>query len=153
MTDSIMQATRYLATGLAAALLSACSATTSFQSATPATSLQINQFSPLDLNQSGYQKYPTTSFGQYHFRVSSEGGEPMYGLVPLKFNMGYLLADIMFFAPATFFNLREVYPHYEFDTNEGVVRYRKSPQDGWSTYRPSSAEAERARQYFTTSSF
>lgn len=148
-----MKATRFLAASLAAVLLSACNATTSFHSATPATSLQINQFSPLDLNHPSYQKYPTTSFGQYHFKASSEGGEPMYGLVPLKFNMGYLVADILFFAPGTFFNLREVYPHYEFDTSEGVVRYRNSPQDGWSTHRPTSDETERARKYFTTSAF
>lgn len=148
-----MQTTRFLAAGIAAALLSACSATTSFHSSVPATTLQIDRSSAVDLAYPSQQSYPTTSFGQYHFKASTDGNEPMYGLIPLKFNMGYLLADIMFFAPATFFNLREVYPHYEFDTQQGVVRYRKSPQDGWSTYRPTRAEAERARNYFTANSY
>ncbi|HEY7866027.1 MAG TPA: hypothetical protein VIC51_08495, partial [Psychromonas sp.] len=62
--------------------------------------------------------------GKYVFKASSEGKKPIYGLVPLKFNAGYLAADIMFFAPAMFFNLREVYPHYQFDINAGVVRYK-----------------------------
>lgn len=147
-----MNATRILNTSLLAALLTGCSATTSFQASAPDTALQVNQFSALDLNQPSQQTYPTTSFGQYHFKAYSEDGEPMYGLIPLKFNGGYLLADILFFAPATFFNLREVYPHYELDTREGVVRYRKNPQQSWTSYRPSAAEAERARTYFTRSS-
>jgi hypothetical protein len=76
--------------------------------------------------------------------------EPMYGLVPLKFNGGYLAAGILFFAPATFYNLREVYPFYEFDAAHGVVRYRKREQDPWMTHTPTAAEAERAKAYFAT---
>ncbi len=42
--------------------------------------------------------YKATSFGQYRFRAEKPGMEPMYGLIPLKFNSGYLVADILFFA-------------------------------------------------------
>jgi hypothetical protein len=47
-----------------------------------------------------------------------------------------------------FFNLREVYPFYEFDTEKGVVRYKKQAADPWHTYTPTSDEIERARSYF-----
>lgn len=145
-----MKTTRLLATCLTASLLGACSATTSFQSSDPAVTVKVNQDNTLALSQPIQRTYPTTSFGQYHFKAYKQGAEPMYGLIPLKFNGGYLLADILFFAPATFFNLREVYPLYEFDTEAGVVRYKKKQQDAWMSYKPTAAETDRARKYFTS---
>ncbi len=74
--------------------------------------------------------------------------DPMYGLVPLKFNGGYLALDILFFAPAMFFNLREVFPYYEFDSEEGVVRYRLEKDSDWTTYKPTVAEIAHAKSFF-----
>ena len=74
--------------------------------------------------------------------------EPMYGLIPLKFNSGYLVADILFFAPAAFYNLREVYPFYEFDVEKNEVRYKKNVGDQWTVYKPTPAEVARAQAYF-----
>jgi hypothetical protein len=54
----------------------------------------------------------------------------------------------LFFAPAMFYNLREVYPIYEFDVKQGVVRYKKKEQDAWMSYKPTTAEAARAKAYF-----
>ncbi len=47
-----------------------------------------------------------------------------------------------------FYNLREVYPIYEFDVEQGVVRYKKKEQDAWMSYKPTTAEAARAKAYF-----
>ncbi len=130
------------------ALLSACTASTSFQSTDPDVTLHVNKTAAISLSEPSEQTYKTTSFGQYVFKASKEGKESMYGLIPLKFNGGYLAADILFFAPAMFFNLREVYPYYEFDIEKGVVRYKKKDTDPWHTYTATKAEIERAQLYF-----
>jgi hypothetical protein len=133
---------------LAAAALSACSATTTMHAVDPGVSVKINKDASLALSAPISRTYPTTSFGQYHFRVGRAGMEPMYGVMPLKFNGGYLAADILFFAPATFFNLREVFPFYQFDVATGTVQYRKKSSDPWTRYTPTPAEAARAKAYF-----
>ena len=131
-----------LASGLAG-----CSATTSFQSSPSDLSLRVNEGSPLNLAQS--HTYPTTSFGQYKFKAEQPGQDPMYGILPLKFNGGYLAADILFFAPALFFNLREVFPHYQIDAEKQEIRYRKKPSEAWSVYRPTPDEIQHAKTYFS----
>ncbi len=143
-----MNMKRLLALPLTAALLSACTATTSLRSSDPSLAVKINDDAPLVLKNPVSKTYKATSFGQYRFRATQEGMEPMYGLVPLKFNKGYLIADILFFAPAAFYNLREVYPYYEFDVAQGVVRYKKNESDQWTSYTPTAAEAARAQAYF-----
>lgn len=129
-------------------ILSACTATTSLQATQPDVTLSVNKNAAFAIDQAPSQTYSTTSFGQYIFKAETEGRDPMYGLMPLKFNGGYLAADILFFAPAMFFNLREVYPYYEFDIEQGAIRYKKKVNDPWITYTPTPAEAERARNYF-----
>lgn len=143
-----MNAKQLLAAPLIAALLSACTADTSLRANDPGMAVKINGDAPLYLKSPITKTYKATSFGQYRFRATREGMEPMYGLIPLKFNGGYLAADILFFAPAAFYNLREVYPFYEFDMDAGVVRYKKNEQDQWTSYTPTPAEVARARAYF-----
>lgn len=128
--------------------LLACSATTSLQSSNPDVTVKINKAAAISLQEPSTQTYKTTSFGQYIFEASKEGEEPMYGLIPLKFNGGYLAADILFFAPAMFFNLREFYPFYEFDVENGVVRYKKNETAPWKTYTATTEEIERAKNYY-----
>lgn len=144
----MMKTKNLLALPLIVALLSACSATTTMHSSDPSLAITINKDAPLVLNSPVNKTYKATSFGQYRFRATQQGAEPMYGMIPLKFNSGYLVADILFFAPAAFYNLREVYPFYEFDVAQGVVRYKKKASDQWTTYTPTQAEAERAQAYF-----
>ena len=128
--------------------LVACSATTTISSPDSGVTLLINQ-EPSGALDSGYSKtFPTTSFGNYRFKATTPEGDSMYGILPLKFNGGYLALDILFFAPAAFFNLREVFAYYEIDTEEGVIRYKKSPEDPWTTYRPTGPEAAGAKSYF-----
>ncbi|WP_416308089.1 hypothetical protein [Neptunicella sp. SCSIO 80796] len=128
--------------------LSACSARSTFQATDGELQVKINDNPSITVTESVTQEYPTTSFGQYKFKVSAEGQEPMYGLLPLKFNGGYLAADIILFAPAMFFNLREVFPYYQFDVAEGVVKYKKKDAKEWITYKPTPAEIQHAKTYF-----
>lgn len=131
---------------LSALTLAACSATTSFETA-HSSKLEVAELGQVDASKSNYE-LSTTSFGQYPFKLEKEGHKEFYGILPLKFNGGYLALDILFFAPAAFFNLREVYPEYQFDIVEGAVRYRRSPEQSWREYKPTKDEAERAKGHF-----
>ncbi|WP_299021830.1 hypothetical protein [uncultured Photobacterium sp.] len=128
--------------------LSGCTASSVIQSNESGVNLTVNDQGSMLIEEPVSKTYSTTSFGQYKFKAAKEGKEPMYGLIPLKFNGGYLAADILFFAPAMFFNLREVYPFYEFDLDAGVVKYKKNEEDEWLTYTPTEAEVQHAKDYF-----
>jgi hypothetical protein len=131
---------------LLALLLSACAATTTLNAVQNGTTIRIKK-STQDATPRTEQ-FATTSFGNYEFLAESPGLEPFTGILPLKFNGGYLALDILFFAPAMFFNLREVFAHYEFDLEKRVIGYRKDEADGWTTYVPTEAEAARGRKHF-----
>ena len=94
------------------------------------------------------ESYKATSFGNYEFRAKAGSDTPLFGILPLKFNGGYLALDILFFAPAAFFNLREVFPFYDFDIEKRVLKYRFKETDEWNVYTPLEAEANRAREFF-----
>lgn len=94
------------------------------------------------------ESFSTTSFGNYEFRAQTDGSQPFFGILPLKFNGGYLALDILFFAPAAFFNLREVYPFYDFDVDKRVVKYKMKATDEWNTYVPLEAESVRAQDFY-----
>lgn len=128
--------------------VSGCTATTSFEAVQSDVSLRVNETSGFNIVESPKQTYSTTSFGQYRFKAEKEGLEPMYGLFPLKFNGGYLAADIMFFAPAMFFNLREVFPFYQLDLENNEIRYKQKESDKWTVYKPKPEEVEHAKTYF-----
>ena len=130
------------------AILASCSATTNFKTAQPDISLKVNKKPTFEIHKESSQTYSTTSFGQYKFKAEKDGMEPMYGLIPLKFNGGYLAADILFFAPAMFFNLREVFPYYEIDIEKNEIRYKKDESDEWIIYKPKPEEIQHAKTYF-----
>ena len=129
-------------------LIIGCSANTTIENSGEPISLKVNTDLNRELQDSVSSTFNTTSFGQYKFKATKEGKEPFYGLLPLKFNGGYLVADILFFTPAMFFNLREVYPYYQFDMDAGVVRYKKNLHDEWLIYTPTPEEIEHAKLYF-----
>lgn len=91
-----------------------------------------------------------TSFGNYEFKAVAPGSDPFYGILPLRFHGGRLAMDILFFAPATMFNLRGVFPFYDLDVEKGVIRYKMKGNDPWTEYRPTAPERERARQLYNT---
>ena len=131
---------------LAVAALSGCSATTNFTSAQGGSTVQVKESTGTAIPRS--ESFGNTTFGNYEFKVESPGYEPMYGVLPLDLNGGYVALDILFFCPALFFNIREVFPEYEFDLEQQVVRYRKKPKDPWVEYRPTAAESARAEKLF-----
>ncbi|MEX8520939.1 MAG: hypothetical protein AB3X44_20745 [Leptothrix sp. (in: b-proteobacteria)] len=128
-------------------LLSACAATTTLGAAQAGATIDVKSSAQTVAPRT--ESYSATSFGNYEFRAQAPGHEPFYGVLPLKFNGGYLAVDILFFAPAMFFNLREVYPFYNFDVEKKVVKYRYKEGDEWSTYVPLDAEMVRAREFFS----
>jgi hypothetical protein len=129
-----------------ASLLSGCVATTTMTAAQDATSVAVKKSGSTTVPRT--ETFSTTSFGNYEFIAESPGFEPLTGILPLKFNGGYLALDILFFAPAMFFNLREAFAFYEFDLEKRVVKYRKNEKDQWQVYVPTEAEAARGRAYF-----
>ena len=130
---------------LCTCVFSACTSTTRITSSTGAP-IAVNEKSVVSGSQTVLRD---TSFGQYKFRVTSpDGSEELAGILPLKFNSGYLALDILLFAPGMFFNLRSVYPEYEIDTASGVIRYRKSERSNWVEYRPKDMEQTHAQSYF-----
>lgn len=124
-------------------LLSACVATTQLSATTSDTAVVIAGRTPAPLPHS--ETLGTRSFGNYVFKATQNGAEPMYGILPLKFNGGYMAMSILFFAPSMLWNLREVYPYYEFDVASGVVHFKRKESDEWRTYTPTKGEAERAK--------
>ena len=118
------------------ALLAGCSATTKFESVQPGVRLKIDDNPDFVIVNGNPYSYKTTSFGQYRFKVEGDGYEAMHGNIPLKFNGGYLALDILFFAPAMLFNLREVYPYYRFDLEKKEVSYKSRKSDNWMIYKP-----------------
>jgi len=125
--------------------MSACSSMTTISSQKAGTTFMLKDKTvslPVSQSMKG------TSFGNYSFKAIDAGSEPLYGILPLRFKGGHLAADIILFAPAAFFNLREVFPFYEIDVSQGVIRYKNTPTEGWTEYRPKPEEAARARSFF-----
>jgi hypothetical protein len=141
-----MNRTIPIATFLVLFSLAGCSATTNLQSMQQNTQLRVKTSTQTTVPRT--EELSTTSFGNYEFEAKVDGHEPMYGILPLKFNGGYLTVDILLFAPGAFFNLREVFPYYQFDVANGVLRYRKTEAEEWASYTPTPAEAQRAKAYF-----
>lgn len=135
-----------LALACLALVAAGCAATTQLRSVHPGVDLSIQEKSlgPMPVN----VDLRTTTFGNYEFRATRADGKKMYGILPLKFNGGYLAMNILFFAPASFFNLREVYPLYEFDVDRNVIKFRGSEKESWMETQPTPEEAARARRFF-----
>jgi hypothetical protein len=131
---------------LALIVLSGCTAMTTLNATQPDVSISIQEKSLGKAPASADLK--TTTFGNYEFKAVRDNGAALYGILPLKFNGGYLAANILLFAPASFFNLREVYPQYEFDVDQGIVKYRHTSNQSWIETRPTPEEAARARKFY-----
>src|SRR3982074_510565 len=130
---------------IAATMLGACSSLSTISSTHPGTVVSV-QGKTLDLP--AKQSLKGTSFGNYEFKAVDADAPPFYGILPLKFKGGHLAADIILFAPAAFFNLREVFPFYEIDVKDGVISYKEKATDVWTEYKPKPEEAARAQNYF-----
>lgn len=126
-----------------AAALAGCTAMTTITSTQPGAKVTIASSAATEAPRS--DSFKTTSFGNYEFKAEASGHETFYGILPLKFNGGYLALDILFFTPAMFFNLREVYAHYDFDIAKKQVRYKQTPGEEWSIFVPLAADEAQGR--------
>lgn len=131
---------------LAGLLLSACSAMTTISATQPGASVTITTSKQTAVPRT--ESFTTTSFGNFEFRAEAPGFDPFYGVLPLKFNGGHLALDIIFFAPAAFFNLREVFSFYEFDIANKQVKYKRAEAEAWSVHMPPPEETAHAKAAF-----
>ncbi len=138
-----MYSLRIVTIGILLLLQTACSSTANFS--TPQTGATVRIFKSTEYAAPRSEKLTSTSFGNYEFRVDAPGQEPFYGVLPLRFNGSRVALDILFFAPAMFFNLRDAYRYYEFDADQKLVRYRQKPEDNWLIYAPIESHQTRAR--------
>lgn len=127
------------------AALAACTTMTTISSNHEQTRLSLKHTVP---EVPSTLKLKDTSFGNYEFKAVAPGSDPFYGILPLRFHGGRLAMDILFFAPATMFNLRGAFPFYDIDIDKGVIRYKMNAADPWTEYTPTAAERERARQFY-----
>ena len=137
---------RIAATLCLATALGACSTMSTISSPTPGTRLSLKDATTLTLPAS--KDLRGTSFGNYEFEAVATGHDPFFGILPLQFKGGHLALDIIFFAPATMFNLRGAFPFYEIDVEHGLIRYKSEKNAAWTDYRPTIEETDRAREYF-----
>lgn len=131
---------------LALVLLQGCTAMTKLDAARPGSTLAVRGLDRTELPRTEELKSKAT--GQHEFMAASPTGATLFGILPLRVNGGRMSMSIAFFAPALFGGFRDAFPFYEFDPDEGVLRYKYREQDEWRTYKPTMAESERARQYF-----
>jgi hypothetical protein len=127
-------------------LLSGCMATTMITTTPPGGTVHISSSDQTTTPRT--ETYPTRTFGNLEFRAQAPNQESLFGIVPLKFNGGYLALNILFFAPASFFNLREVYSFYDFDLEKKVVKYKRNENDEWTVYTPTPAESNRGLEVY-----
>ncbi|MHB8448266.1 MAG: hypothetical protein ACYC7G_08710 [Rudaea sp.] len=126
------------------AVLAACSSMTTISARDPGTTLLVKG-KTVDLPAT--QNMKGTSFGNYEFKAT-DGDSTLYGILPLKFKGGHLAADIILFAPAAFFNLRQAFAYYEIDVKKGVIRYKEKANDPWIEYTPKAAEGAHAKSFY-----
>lgn len=132
--------------GLAVVLLCGCSQVTTLRTDDKRATVVIKN-SPQNAPDRS-ERFMDRTFGDYEFKVTDESGRNFYGVLPLQFDAGHLVLDILVFPPGYFFNLRGVYPNYEFDAVKGVVRYRGRRNTEWKEHMPTPDETERAKRYF-----
>lgn len=134
---------------LALVALQACSTATRFETTVPSATLTLSGKPQVTLPAS--VQVDSKATGQHLFKVVAPSGREMYGLLPLHVNGGRMAGSILFFAPALAIGgFRDAYPFYEFDPEGGLLRYKMKEGDEWRLFKPSEAEAERSRAFFTT---
>lgn len=61
----------------------------------------------------------STTFGKYNFSVTDDKTK-LEGILPLKVRPGRIVMDILFFAPALFFNIQAACEKYIFNMETGI---------------------------------
>jgi len=118
------------------------------------TSAPANPTLSSSIQDKSYRKTPVTdTFAQTTFD-NSEFEPPSrvvrFLRISAEFNSGFLIMDILLFAPLTFFNLHQVYPYYNSTLKRESFFFKDKEGDDWQEFRPTQAEALRAQEYFSS---
>ena len=140
-----------MARGIAAAfvfaVLSGCSTVTRLDGASPGMTLAIRGVARTELPRT--EDLSSKATGQYEFMATTPDGKKLYGLLPLNVNGGTMTMSIIFFAPALFIGgFRDVFPYYQVDPENNVMRFKKNEADDWRQYQPLVIERNRSKEYF-----
>ena len=128
-------------------LLQACSHTANFSSVPAEAEIKIGKTQISGVApQTG--SISNTTFGRYPVKVQKDGYKPIYGNLPLKVSPGIIILDALLFAPAAFFNVQRALSFYEFDLDQGVIKYKKTNDDKWETYVIPEDQKNAAKVYF-----
>ena len=93
------------------------------------------------------EELSVTTFGSYRFMAEKKGSDPLYGVIPLYVNVGYIILDALFFAPTVLFNARSAYSFYEIDYDKAIIRYSDDGKH-WYDYKIISEEIDHSRNYY-----
>lgn len=125
--------------------ISGCSTLSTISSTQPDVSIRIMEkpYAPMPVK----EELSVRTFGSYHFVAEKKGADPLYGIIPLQVNVGYIVLDALFFAPLVLFNARRAYPFYEIDYEKAIIRYSDDSQN-WFNYKIQSEESDYAKIYY-----
>jgi hypothetical protein len=125
--------------------VSGCSTLSTISSTQPDVSIRVMEkpHAPMPVK----EELSVRTFGSYHFVAEKTGADPLYGVIPLHVNVGYIILDALFFAPLTLINARGAYPFYEIDYEKAIIRYSDDGQN-WDTYNITSEESDYAKIYY-----
>lgn len=122
-----------------------CSTLSTISSTQPDISIRIMEkpFAPMPVK----EELAVRTFGSYHFVAEKKGSEPLYGIIPLYVNAGYIILDALFFAPLILLNARSAYPFYEIDYDKATIRYSEDGKN-WYDYKIISEESDYSKNYY-----
>jgi len=126
-------------------VISGCSTVSSISSIQPDVSIRVMEkpHAPMPIK----EELSVRTFGSYHFVAQKNGADPLYGVIPLHVNAGYIVLDALFFAPLILINARGAYPFYEIDYEKAIVRYSDDGQQ-WYDYKITSEESDFSKNYY-----
>lgn len=125
--------------------VSGCSTLSTISSTQPDVSIRIMEkpYAPMPVK----EELLVRTFGSYHFVAKKEGADPLYGVIPLHVNVGYIILDALFFAPLILINARGAYPFYDVDYEKAIIRYSDDGQN-WFDYSVTSEESDYSRNFY-----
>lgn len=142
-----MKAIKMLSLLLFVLVFQSCSTMSTFTSIPPDAKVKIGKTNVLCATPcSG--KIGGTTFGRYPVKVTKEGYETLYSNLPLKVKGERIVLDALLFAPAAFFNVQSSVPFYEFDLEQGIIRYKINKNSEWLIYPIPDDQKAAVRQYF-----
>jgi len=81
--------------------------------------------------------------------ATAPDGKKIYGLLPLNVNGSTMAMSIIFFAPALLIGgFRDVFPFYQVDVENNLLRFKKKETDAWRQYQPLAVESDRSKEFF-----